>query len=496
MHALRIPLAIGTALASLTLPLSARAQEHALPRYEPAPVGDRFFAVHSPYVPGHLALHAGAILDYGKDPFVFRETDTGDVASRLVDHQLLLHTGLTFAMWNRVAVSAAMPFALSQGGDDPRYLGVTLRSPDQAAVGDLRASARVAIVGRHNGAFQFGLGGHVFVPTGDGQRLMSDGAVRGMPYAAIGGRFAPAGRAIWSVSGGPELRPSRALHGSEQGTMIRGGAGLAYQIGPRRDVQLGGELHGYAVTREPSSRTTGLELLLSAKLRFLDDFEAGLGAGPGVVGGVGTPSVRGLLSIAYTPRLSEERDTPPAPARPAPEPAPAAPPPPLDSDGDGVPDAEDACPSERGEAEGARRGCPKPPEPPTAAEEPAPPPPKAPTAPSAKATIEEQRIAFALDSTEIDAGGRAKIQRVAKVLAENPNARVVVRGHSDDTGPIAYNQQLSERRSLAVKDALLQAGVAKDRLDTEALGPSEPLEATATTGARAKNRRVDFRVVE
>ena len=77
---------IGASLATMTVSLSANAQDHALPRYEPSPMGDRFFGVHSPYVPGHLKLHAGAILDYAKTPSPFA-TSSGDVTTKYVDHQ-------------------------------------------------------------------------------------------------------------------------------------------------------------------------------------------------------------------------------------------------------------------------------------------------------------------------------------------------------------------------------------------------------------------------
>ncbi|MBX3199150.1 MAG: OmpA family protein [Labilithrix sp.] len=490
---MRTSLSAAVLTASLVLTLPALAQEHALPRYEMAPTGDRFFGVHAPSVPGHLDLHAGAVLDYAHKPFVLRETATGDVVSSYVDHQLLLHTGVTFALWNRLALSAALPVALSQGGDDPRYLGVTQSSPDKAAAGDLRTSARFALVGEHDSTFQVGVGAHLWLPTGSNRLLMSDGTVRAMPYLALGGRLGPEGRAIWNVFGGPELRPSRDLLGAELGTMIRGGAGAAYQVGPRRDVQLGGELNGYVVPREPSSRTTGIELLLSAKLRFLDDFEAGLAAGPGLVGGVGAPSFRGLLGLAYTPRLPESRDRDSTARADVPPPAPA-PAPPLDSDGDGVADDIDACPSEKGDPDGPRPGCPAAPPPPPP-EPVATAPTDAPAAPPEKPKIED-RVMFALDSADIDANGQAAIARVAKAMASRPDARVVIQGHTDDTGTVEYNQALSERRSHAVRDALLRAGVSESRMETQGLGPSQPFDTSGKPEARAQNRRVDFRVVD
>jgi OOP family OmpA-OmpF porin len=137
------------------------------------------------------------------------------------------------------------------------------------------------------------------------------------------------------------------------------------------------------------------------------------------------------------------------------------------------------------------------------AEKPAPPPEPAPVAaPPAKSAaeiakeqIEAQRITFAIDSAEIDGAGHGVVQRVSKLLAANPGARVVVQGHSDDTGPADYNQQLSERRANSVESALLAAGIPKDRLETRGFGPSQPLENSEAPEARAKNRRVDFQVI-
>lgn len=468
---------LGAALSSLAVSVSARAQEHALPRYEPAPIGDRFFGVHSPYVPGHLDLHAGAVLDYAKDPFVFRTTEGGDVTTKYVDHQLLLRPGVTFALWDRLALSASMPFALSQGGDDPKYLGVAQRSPTGAALADLRVGARAALLGQHDSPLQLGVGAHVWLPTGAGDQAMSDGTVRAMPYLAIGGRPDERARFVWTVFGGPELRPSSTVLGSEQGSMLRGGAGVGYALGEQRDFQLGAEVNGWAVLREVSSKTTGLELLFSAKLRVLDDFEGGLGIGPGLVGGVGAPSFRGLLSVAYTPRLTDTR-TKHEPVAATPPPPPAEPPAPVaNAPASPPPAAEPPAPEEKAAP---------PPEPPTSAETSA--------VAAAKKEIEDQRVRFAVDSAALDGTAQGTIQRVAKILAANRSARVVVQGHCDETGSVEHNQELSERRAAAVTDALLRAGVSKDRLETRGFGTSQPIEHAPTPDARARNRRVDFHV--
>ena len=138
----------------------------------------------------------------------------------------------------------------------------------------------------------------------------------------------------------------------------------------------------------------------------------------------------------------------------------------------------------------------KPAPPPVETPPPPPAPPPAAASPTVKKQIEDQRITFAIDSADIDPAGRGTIQRVAKILAANPSAHVVVQGHSDDAGPLEYNQQLSERRARAVQDALMQAGVSKDRLETRGFGPAQPIEDSQKPEARAKNRRVDFHVAD
>jgi outer membrane protein OmpA-like peptidoglycan-associated protein len=67
-----------------------------------------------------------------------------------------------------------------------------------------------------------------------------------------------------------------------------------------------------------------------------------------------------------------------------------------------------------------------------------------------------------------------------------------VEGHTDDTGPRAFNMQLSEERAHSVRRYLIQRGVNPLRLRVRSYGPDRPREEGKDAEARARNRRVEF----
>jgi outer membrane protein OmpA-like peptidoglycan-associated protein len=82
---------------------------------------------------------------------------------------------------------------------------------------------------------------------------------------------------------------------------------------------------------------------------------------------------------------------------------------------------------------------------------------------------------------------------VARSLNEYPQTLVDVVGHADSIGRPEYNQQLSERRALAVADNLTnRGGVLRDRLYVAGRGSDQPIASNATEEGRAKNRRVEI----
>ena len=83
------------------------------------------------------------------------------------------------------------------------------------------------------------------------------------------------------------------------------------------------------------------------------------------------------------------------------------------------------------------------------------------------------------------------LSQVATVLGEYPQTTIDVYGHADSVGSDQYNQELSERRAMAVASVLGQGGVIRQRLVTQGYGESRPIADNATDTGRARNRRVE-----
>ncbi|MEE9614960.1 MAG: OmpA family protein [Thermodesulfobacteriota bacterium] len=99
-------------------------------------------------------------------------------------------------------------------------------------------------------------------------------------------------------------------------------------------------------------------------------------------------------------------------------------------------------------------------------------------------------VMFDLNSSALKPGANAELDRVARILNQYPETVIRVEGHTDASGPEAYNQKLSERRADAVKNALTQRNVNPQRIATVGFGESMPISSSA-----AMNRRVNIVIV-
>jgi outer membrane protein OmpA-like peptidoglycan-associated protein len=103
-------------------------------------------------------------------------------------------------------------------------------------------------------------------------------------------------------------------------------------------------------------------------------------------------------------------------------------------------------------------------------------------------------IYFDFNSAELRPESEPVLQEIASIMRKNPDWKLSVSGHTDNIGGDKSNLSLSERRSAAVKDALVSRfKVASDRLVTAGYGASSPIDTNETFEGRAKNRRVELR---
>ena len=106
-----------------------------------------------------------------------------------------------------------------------------------------------------------------------------------------------------------------------------------------------------------------------------------------------------------------------------------------------------------------------------------------------------KEIFFEFDKSTLLQQSFFELMKLMALLDNYPNMCIQISGHTDAKGSDAYNQRLSENRAKAVVDYLVSKGVDGKRLQYKGYGKSMPLETNDTEEGRAKNRRVEFKII-
>lgn len=101
-------------------------------------------------------------------------------------------------------------------------------------------------------------------------------------------------------------------------------------------------------------------------------------------------------------------------------------------------------------------------------------------------------INFDTDKASIRPDGMPAVDEITKLLKADPQLRLAIEGHTDDTGNAAHNQALSTQRAEAVVQTLVKDGVDAKRLRAAGHGATQPLADNKDEAGRAKNRRVEL----
>ena len=106
------------------------------------------------------------------------------------------------------------------------------------------------------------------------------------------------------------------------------------------------------------------------------------------------------------------------------------------------------------------------------------------------------RIVFVPGSADIDPKSFVVLNKAADVFRKFPDVRVEISGHTDNVGNEAMNTNLSRRRAESVKAWFVKNGVVPTRLVAVGHGPTKPIADNKTKDGKAKNRRVEFKLVQ
>ena len=101
-------------------------------------------------------------------------------------------------------------------------------------------------------------------------------------------------------------------------------------------------------------------------------------------------------------------------------------------------------------------------------------------------------VLFSTNRAQLKPGSMRSIQKLADFLTQYPQRKVLIEGHTDSTGSISRNQELSEQRADAVRTALVDMGISTDRITTRGYGEEFPAADNATASGRRSNRRVEI----
>lgn len=104
-------------------------------------------------------------------------------------------------------------------------------------------------------------------------------------------------------------------------------------------------------------------------------------------------------------------------------------------------------------------------------------------------------LTFKAGTDTLQRSGKRAISNIAIVLKDNPNIKLKIEAHTDNTKYSISNQELSEKMASVVKDLLVKQGIAADRITTEAFGDTKPKDTNDSEIGKKNNRRIELKVV-
>lgn len=143
----------------------------------------------------------------------------------------------------------------------------------------------------------------------------------------------------------------------------------------------------------------------------------------------------------------------------------------TDSDGDGVVDEKDHCPGTPAGTRVDGEGCPL------------------------EKVIALNGVTFEFNKERLRPDAQTILDGASEILKRYPDMNVEVAGHTDNVGPDAYNQQLSERRADAVRTYFIEHGIPGEQMTIHGYGEAEPVADNETEEGRERNRRVELRIL-
>ena len=314
-------------------PRAAQAQEALdLQLFRPRISPQLVFSTEGAGVIPHKSLGGGLLFNYANNPLRFQPRSGDEVA--VIDHQLAAHAMVGFGLFDRFQLELGLPVYLIHTGDTSSFLangasfsGVTLGDVSVRGKGHIWSNDRVGLAASLE----------ITGPTGDAARFTSDPGPTVTPSLIAQLNL---GDVMLAGNLGARLRGTSTLRDLELGSALEYRAGAQWAVLPDL-LALDAEVFGrFQLVKDSGEQLDALgaplEVLVGPKLTLPSGLHVMLGAGTGVLAGIGAAQPRVVAGVTYTKPLN------------------------LDGDGDGIPDREDKCPEQAEDKDGFQDddGCP------------------------------------------------------------------------------------------------------------------------------------------
>ncbi|MEO6135418.1 MAG: OmpA family protein, partial [Ginsengibacter sp.] len=110
--------------------------------------------------------------------------------------------------------------------------------------------------------------------------------------------------------------------------------------------------------------------------------------------------------------------------------------------------------------------------------------------------IRLNNVFFDFDKWDLRPESFIELDRVVKLLSENPAIEIEMSAHTDSRGSDDYNMVLSDRRARSVMEYILSKGIDPNRITSHGYGESKPVATNDTDDGRQLNRRVEFTILK
>jgi OmpA-OmpF porin, OOP family len=105
-------------------------------------------------------------------------------------------------------------------------------------------------------------------------------------------------------------------------------------------------------------------------------------------------------------------------------------------------------------------------------------------------------VFFDFDKWDLRPESFIELDRVVKLLTENPAIEIEMSAHTDAKGSDEYNIKLSHNRAASVRTYIISQGIAESRIISKGYGETKPIDTNETDEGRQMNRRVEFTITK